>query len=87
MKHPCDDCRQNCKIPCWKVDYGLLIEPPYLTQLKEEEKEQEIENNSPVLRTTYETPEECPECLEHLSLDWAYCPSCGRPTDWNNSNH
>lgn len=56
-------------------------EPP-----KEEGKKQEIENNSPVLRTTYETPEECPECLEHLSLDWAYCPSCGRPTDWYNPN-
>lgn len=48
----------------------------------DDRKDQAMRANSPVLRTTYETPEECPECLEHLSLDWAYCPSCGRPTDW-----
>lgn len=51
----------------------------------DDRKEQVMRVNPPVLRTTYETPEECPECLEHLSLDWAYCPNCGRPTDWNNS--
>ena len=28
MNHPCEDCRQNCDIPCWKVDHGLLVEPP-----------------------------------------------------------
>lgn len=22
------DCRQSCDIPCWKVDHGLLVEPP-----------------------------------------------------------
>lgn len=45
-------------------------------------KEQVIRVNPPVLKTIYETPEECPNCMEHLSLDWAYCPECGRPTDW-----
>ena len=34
MKHPCDDCRQNCKIPCWKVDHGLLVEPPRWISVK-----------------------------------------------------
>ena len=28
MNHPCEDCRQRCDIPCWKVDHGLLVEPP-----------------------------------------------------------
>lgn len=23
--YPCDDCRQPCEIPCWKVDHGLLV--------------------------------------------------------------
>ncbi len=27
MNHPCEDCRQSCDIPCWKVDHGLLVEP------------------------------------------------------------
>lgn len=24
--NPCEDCRCNCEIPCWKVDHGLLVE-------------------------------------------------------------
>lgn len=28
MNHPCEDCRQNCDVPCWKEDHGLLVEPP-----------------------------------------------------------
>lgn len=28
MNHPCEDCRQSCDVPCWKVDHGLLVEPP-----------------------------------------------------------
>ncbi len=35
------------------------------------------------LETTWETPEFCPHCLEHLSRDWSFCPECGRPTDWS----
>ncbi len=35
------------------------------------------------LETTWETPETCPHCMEHLSLDWSYCPECGCPTDWS----
>lgn len=34
------------------------------------------------LLTIYITPETCPHCTEELALDWAYCPECGRPTDW-----
>lgn len=36
-----------------------------------------------VLQTIYETPETCPHCFEHLSLDWSFCPECGRTTPWN----
>lgn len=32
--------------------------------------------------TAWETPESCPNCNEHLSKDWSYCPECGRVTDW-----
>lgn len=28
MNHPCEDCRQSCDVPCWKVDHGLLVDPP-----------------------------------------------------------
>lgn len=35
------------------------------------------------LKTTWETPETCPNCMEHLSLDWSFCPECGRPTAWS----
>ncbi len=35
------------------------------------------------LKTTWETPEICPYCMEHLSKDWSFCPECGRPTDWS----
>lgn len=29
MNHPCEDCRQSCDVPCWKVDHGLLVEPQH----------------------------------------------------------
>lgn len=42
MNHPCEDCRQSCDIPCWKVDHGLLVEPPrwipVTEQLPEDDK-------------------------------------------------
>lgn len=38
---------------------------------------------SGVLKTIYETPESCPHCFEHLSLEWAFCPECGHSTPWN----
>lgn len=34
------------------------------------------------LLTIYKTPETCPRCMEELALEWAYCPECGRHTDW-----
>lgn len=38
---------------------------------------------SGVLKTIYETPENCRYCSEHLSLEWGYCHECGKPTPWN----
>lgn len=35
----------------------------------------------PGLRTEWETPISCPNCYEHLSLDWSFCPECGRPIE------
>lgn len=35
------------------------------------------------LKTTWATPESCPRCMEHLSMDWSFCPECGRPTNWS----
>ena len=26
MNSPCEDCRRDCEVPCWKVDHGLLVE-------------------------------------------------------------
>lgn len=44
---------------------------------------QQGDENSGALKTTYETPESCPHCMEHLSKDWSFCPECGRPTIWS----
>lgn len=35
-----------------------------------------------VLKTTWETPEICKECGEHLSLEWSFCPKCGFVNPW-----
>lgn len=43
---------------------------------------QEAEKKN-TLETTWETPESCPCCMEHLSRDWSFCPECGQPTDWS----
>lgn len=40
MNNPCDDCRQSCDIPCWKVDHGLLVEPPRWIPASEPPKSQ-----------------------------------------------
>lgn len=45
--------------------------------------EEQKEMATGVLRTIYDTPESCPNCFEHLSLEWSYCPECGRPTPWS----
>ena len=39
-----------------------------------------IENETNSLLTTWETPESCPHCGEHLAREWSYCPECGSPT-------
>ena len=39
------------------------------------------DNEPHELMTTWETPNSCPNCLEHLSLDWSYCPNCGAKMD------
>lgn len=44
---------------------------------------QQKESATGVLCTIYETPESCPNCFEHLSLDWSYCPECGKLTPWS----
>lgn len=36
------------------------------------------------LMTMLETPKYCPNCAEHISPEWSFCPNCGRPTDWGN---
>lgn len=44
---------------------------------------QQDAGNTGALKTTYETPESCPYCMEHLSKDWSFCPECGQPTFWS----
>ena len=39
MNNPCENCRQSCDIPCWKVDHGLLVEPPRWNPASEPPKE------------------------------------------------
>jgi len=57
----------------------------YVEALSALRAQQEAERNTP-LKTTWETPETCPHCMEHLSRDWSFCPECGRPTDWSESD-
>lgn len=26
MMNPCESCKCNCDIPCWKIDHGLAVE-------------------------------------------------------------
>ncbi len=39
------------------------------------------------LITAWETPESCPYCMEHLALDWSFCPNCGRATEWTEAKN
>lgn len=32
------------------------------------------------LKTEYETPHVCGNCMEHIAADWSFCPECGEPT-------
>lgn len=47
----------------------------------------DIKSNADSLITAWETPESCPRCREHLSLDWSYCPECGRPISPEEEKH
>lgn len=31
----------------------------------------------PGLRTEWETPHQCKNCMCHISDDWSFCPECG----------
>jgi len=81
-QHPCIGCKtgwgqvnENGVISCMEACEKVKA---YMTQ-------QEAEENKP-MKTTWETPESCPHCMEHLSKDWAFCPECGRPTDWSKND-
>ncbi len=41
----------------------------------------EPENKPHGLQTTWNTPDRCSYCGEHLAKEWSYCPECGKPTD------
>lgn len=47
------------------------------------QQEREKAERQTALRTEWETPESCPNCMEHLALCWSFCPTCGRPTNWS----
>jgi hypothetical protein len=78
------------------VEYCESISAPFLKMSRERDAwikalelaiaalraQQEAEKKN-TLKTTWETPESCQRCMEHLSRDWSFCPECGRPTDWS----
>lgn len=42
--------------------------------------EELLKNQYVGLKTLYETPHICGKCLEHIAIDWEFCPACGQPT-------
>jgi len=51
-----------------------------ICEKQEREKWHGVEHG---LLTTWETPIQCHNCMEHLSLDWSFCPECGTPIENN----
>lgn len=63
---------------------ALHVSADWLLGLKEEKAIHPYTGETliyPGLRTMWETPISCPNCCEHLSLDWSFCPECGRPIE------
>ena len=50
-------------------------------RLEELNRRAEPENKPHGLQTTWDTPDRCSYCGEHLAKEWSYCPECGKPTD------
>lgn len=65
MNNPCDDCRQDCDIPCWKVDHGLLVESRF-----KDLAEKAINDIYKIRR--------CAICANHTDAWNARCESCDR---------
>lgn len=57
MNNPCDDCRQSCDVPCWKVDHGLLVEPtrwiPVMERLPEDDDSYLVWNGNHIFVAIY----------------------------------
>jgi len=59
---PCEDCRRNCEIPCWKVGHGLLR-----PVARGKWRKSELLNYNP----------ECSVCSYVSRERYNYCPNCG----------
>ena len=71
MNSPCDDCRRDCEVPCWKVDHGLLVEVVHARWRHLCGDEGRCTNCGNVIHTegSWERPEQ------------KYCDDCGAKMD------
>lgn len=84
MNSPCDDCRRDCEVPCWKVDHGLLVEVVHGGWIPISDGEMA----------------ECSECGENYDVSdgggmtsfilfqkfYKFCPGCGAKMDGERKN-